>query len=174
MRRRELIVLVGGAAVAWPGAARAQPARPTVGFMHSLAPEVTEHVLAAFHRGLAETGHVEDRNVAIEYRWARYQFDRLPAFAAEFVARPVTVIVAAGSTVSALAAKTATSSIPIVFTSGDDPLRVGLVERLNRPGGNITGVTAFDTVISEFIGAGFLLAPRQASYRSCSRLNLIY
>jgi ABC-type uncharacterized transport system substrate-binding protein len=109
---------------------------------------VTEHVLAAFHRGLAETGYVEDRNVAIEYRWARYQFDRLPAFAAEFVARPVTVIVAAGSTVSALAAKTATSSIPIVFTSGDDPLRVGLVERLNRPGGNITGVTAFDTVIA--------------------------
>jgi putative tryptophan/tyrosine transport system substrate-binding protein len=148
MRRREFITLIGGAAT-WPLAARAQqPARPTVGFMHSLAPEVTEHVLAAFRRGLAEAGYVDGSNLAIEYRWARYQFDRLPTFAAEFVARRVALIVAAGSTVSALAAKAATSTIPIVFTSGDDPLKVGLVERLNRPDGNITGVTAFDTVIA--------------------------
>jgi putative tryptophan/tyrosine transport system substrate-binding protein len=116
--------------------------------MHSLSPEVTGHVLAAFRRGLAEVGFVEGSNVSVEYRWARYRFDKLPTLAAELVARHVAVIVAAGSTVSALAAKAATSTIPIVFTSGDDPLKVGLVERLNRPGGNITGVTAFDTVIA--------------------------
>ncbi len=116
MERRNFIALMGAASAAWPLAARAQPARPTIGFMHSLAPEATEHVVSAFHHGLAEAGYVDGSNVAIEYRWARYQFDRLPLFAAELVARRVTVIVAAGSTVSALAAKAATSTIPIVFT----------------------------------------------------------
>ena len=130
----------------WPLAARAQPQRmPTVGFMHSLSPEAAAQVLAAFHGGLTDGGYTEGRNVTIEYRWARGQFDRLPAFATELVALRVAVLVATGSTVSALAAKAATSIIPIVFTSADDPLKVGLVDHLNRPGGNITGVTAFAT-----------------------------
>jgi putative tryptophan/tyrosine transport system substrate-binding protein len=111
--------------------------------MHSLSPEATVPVRAAFHRGLVEAGYVEGRNFSIEYRLARGQFDRLPIYATELVTLRVAVIVATGSTVSARAAKAATSTIPIVFTSGDDPLKVGLVDHINRPGGNITGVTAF-------------------------------
>jgi putative ABC transport system substrate-binding protein len=146
MKRREFITLVGGTAATWPLATRAQQrGLHTVGFMHSLSPEATGNVLTSFRNGLAGAGYIEGQTVAIEYRWARGQFDRLPTFAAELVASDVAVIVATGSTVSALAAKAATSIIPIVFTSADDPLKVGLVDHLNRPGGNITGVTAFAT-----------------------------
>jgi putative ABC transport system substrate-binding protein len=147
MKRREFITLLAGAAAAWPLAALAQVSRvQTVGFMHSLSPEATGAVRAAFLKGLTETGYIEGSNISIEYRWGRGRFEQLPGYAAELVALRVAVIVATGSTVSALAAKAATSAIPIVFTSGDDPLKVGLVEHLNRPGGNITGVTAFATV----------------------------
>jgi putative tryptophan/tyrosine transport system substrate-binding protein len=146
MRRRAFIGGLGSAA-AWPLVAQAQQAGvATIGFMHSLSPEAAARPTEAFRQGLAETGYVSGTNVAIEYRWARGNFDELPLFAAELVRMRVAVIVAVGSTVSALAAKAATSVIPIVFTSADDPLKVGLVDHLNRPGGNLTGVTAFATV----------------------------
>ena len=147
MRRRDFIGLTGGAVVGGPLVAWAlqKTDRPVVGFMHSLSFEATVHVVAAFRDGLARAGFVEGKNVAIEYRWVSGDFNRLPEFAAECVARRISAIVATGSTVSARAAKAATSTIPIVFTSGDDSIKVGLVEHLNRPGGNITGVTAFAT-----------------------------
>jgi putative ABC transport system substrate-binding protein len=146
MRRRAFIAALGGAA-AYPFQTLAQRSGTrTVGFMHSLSPEAAAQPVVAFKQGLAEAGYVEGSNVSIEYRWARGRFDLLPLYASELVGLRVAVIVAVGSTVSALAAKAATSAIPIVFTSGDDPLKVGLVEHLNRPGGNITGVTAFATV----------------------------
>ena len=141
MRRREFILALGGAAT-WPLAARAQqPAMPVVGFLSSRAPEDSNHLVAAFRRGLAEGGFVEGQNVAIEFRWARGQYDLLPAMAAELVSRRVDVLTTAGGEPSALAAKRATSTIPIVFGLGSDPISVGLVESWNRPGGNATGVT---------------------------------
>ena len=128
MRRREFITVIGGAA-AWPLAARAQqPAVPVVGFLSSRAPEDSKHLVAAFRRGLAEGGFVEGQNVAIEFRWARGQYDLLPAMAAELVSRRVDVLTTAGGEPSALAAKRATSTIPIVFGLGSDPISVGLVE----------------------------------------------
>jgi ABC-type uncharacterized transport system substrate-binding protein len=145
MRRREFLGVLGGAAVAWPLAARAQqPARlPSVGYLNIRSPEETAHLVAAFRRGLAENGYAEGQSVTIDYRWALGHYDRLPALAAELTGRPVAVLVATGGERAVLAAMAATKTIPIVFTSGTDPVERGFVDRLNRPGGNVTGVTMF-------------------------------
>jgi putative ABC transport system substrate-binding protein len=143
MRRREFITLLGGAAT-WPVAARAQQAAlPTIGFLHLTSYDETRAYLPDFHQGLAEAGYVEGKNVAIEYRWGEGRNDRMPSLIADLVRRQVSVIVTLESTLTALAAKEATNTIPIIFMQGADPVRIGLVDSLSRPGGNLTGINLF-------------------------------
>jgi putative tryptophan/tyrosine transport system substrate-binding protein len=167
--RREFIAGLGGAA-AWPLAARAQqPAMPVIGFLHAATfAAISPYRISSFHRGLAEMGYVEGRNLAIEYRWAEGQNDRLPVLATDLVRRKVRVIVAPGSTMAALVAKAATQSTPIVFMIGADPVELGLVASLNRPAGNLTGVSVLNGPVVgkclEFLHE--LVAARQSLFSS--------
>ncbi len=156
MKRREFITLVGGAAAAWPVVARAQqPGMPVVGFLYSGVPELSTGIVAAFRKGLSETGFVEGRNVAVEFRFAYNDNARLPELAAGLVRRRVAVIATPGSTPSALAAKAATTTVPIAFGIGPDPVEIGLVTSFNRPGGNITGISSVNAELAGQAARGF-------------------
>jgi putative tryptophan/tyrosine transport system substrate-binding protein len=179
VRRREFITLLGGAAAALPLSARAQqPGTPVIGFLSSRSPDESKHLVNAFRAGLHTGGYVEGESVAIEYRWAEGEYDRLPALAIDLVRRAVVVLVATGGEPSALAAKSATSTIPIVFAVGGDPVRTGLVASLSRPGGNATGVSLLTTeteakrlgLLSELVPSaaviGVLINPQGAGAQS--------
>jgi ABC-type uncharacterized transport system substrate-binding protein len=154
MRRREFITLLGGVAGGWPLAARAQqPALPVVGFLHPASPEFLGAQVRGFHQGLNDSGFVEGQNVSVEYRWARGEYDRLPALAAELAQLPVRVMLAGGGEVGALAAKAASSTIPVLIITSSDPIKSGLVASFNRPGGNVTGLmTATSTLEAKKFG----------------------
>src|SRR5262249_12825887 len=165
MRRRNFIALLGGAAASWPLAARAQqPAMPFVGFLNS-GVAASSPVPVGFRQGLAETGFVEGRIVEVEYQFAEGHYERLPALVAELAGRKVAVLVAPGGVHTALAAKPVSTAIPVVFAMGNDPLRFGLVEALNRPGGNITGVSFFTAVLeTKRLGLLSQLVPNAGSF----------
>jgi putative ABC transport system substrate-binding protein len=178
MKRRAFITLLGGAA-AWPLTARAQQqAIPVVGYLGATSPEPNAHIVAAFRKGLSEAGYVEDRNVTIEFRWAHNEFGRLPELAADLVRRRVAVIATPGSSVAPLAAKSVTTAIPILFSAAADPVQRGLVVSLNRPGGNVTGISSMslelgakrlgllNELLPRAVRFGMLLSPSSPSFES--------